>query len=70
MKIIKQKHIVEIIKKNKSLDEQNKILSKYLQEMVKENEILQSQFKDSKMTLVHAKNSLLEVTAELQSMQQ
>ena len=70
MKIIKQKHIVEIIKKNKSLDEQNKILSKYLQEMVKENETLQSQFKDSKMTLVHAKNSLLEVTAELQSMQQ
>lgn len=30
MKLIKQKHIVEIVKKNKSLDEQNKILSKYL----------------------------------------
>lgn len=40
MKLIKQKHIIEIVKKNKSLDEQNKILSKYLQEMVKENEVL------------------------------
>ena len=46
MKLVKQKHVVEIVKKNRSLDEQNKILSKYLQEMVKENEVLQGQLKD------------------------
>ena len=37
MKKVKDKHIIEILKKNKSLIEQNQYLTKYLQEMVNEN---------------------------------
>jgi hypothetical protein len=40
LKRLKSNHVVDLVKKYKSLEEQNKHLSKYLQEMVKENENL------------------------------
>ena len=66
MKKLNQKQILDLLKKNKSLDEQNKYLQKYLQEMVKENENLQQQLNDAKMTLNAAKKSLAEVTENFQ----
>ena len=42
LKQVKEKQVIAFIKKNKSLEEQNKYLSKYLQQMVSENETLQN----------------------------
>jgi hypothetical protein len=40
MKKIPSKYVIDLVKKFRSLEEQNKYLSKYLQEMVKENDNL------------------------------
>ena len=69
-KKVSSKHVTEAIKKVRSLDEQNKYLSKYLKEMVKENENLQSDLHDSKMTLAQAKQSLADLTTEMRALAQ
>ena len=51
MKKLHFKHVIELIKKLKSLEEQNGYLSQYLSEMVKENESLQGQISDLRITL-------------------
>ena len=61
MKKLHFKHVIDLIKKLKSLEEQNGYLSQYLQEMVKENESLQGQISDLRITLRQAKMSLSEV---------
>lgn len=69
MKKIPSKYVIDLVKKFRSLEEQNKYLSKYLQEMVKENDNLQSHLHDLKETLKQAKNSLAELTSEMQLIQ-
>ena len=51
MKKLHHKHVIDLIKKVKSLEEQNGYLSQYLSEMVKENESLQEQISDLRNTL-------------------
>ena len=67
MKLLKSKHVVELIAKNKSLETKNSFLQKYLTEMVNENEKLQSELHDVKETLNQTKQSLIDVTNELVS---
>lgn len=66
MKKLHHKHVIDLIKKLKSLEEQNGYLSQYLQEMVKENENLQGQISDLRITLRQAKMSLSEVMQQVQ----
>ena len=66
MKKLHFKHVIELIKKLKSLEEQNGYLSQYLSEMVKENESLQGQISDLRITLRQAKMSLSEVMQQVQ----
>ena len=65
MKQLSSGHIVSLVKAYRSLEEQNRHLQKYLKEMVSENEDLQGQLKDTRMTLSQAKKSLGEVTNDL-----
>ena len=55
LKLLKSKHVVEVISKNKSLETKNSFLQKYLTEMVNENEKLQGELHDTKETLTQTK---------------
>ena len=48
----------DLVKKNKTLTEQNSHLNTYISQLVKENEVLQGRLSDMKVTLLENKTML------------
>jgi len=53
MKKMHHSWVIEILKRNRSLEEEKRHLREYLSAMAKENETLQSKLSDKESTLKH-----------------
>jgi len=65
LKKVHHSWFIEILKRNHSLEEQNRHLQDYLTAMVKENEQIQDRLKDKEQTLKHNQEAIVDLSEQL-----